>query len=279
MVIVMLKGGLGNQLFQFGAGLRLARGDVKKIKFYVGQLGHRKFRFAEIFPAEALPEILSDYEFQELLKRGEGKLIHDVGNNPYTNQVLLDVDIDLGRQDIFLDGYYQTGRHLQQIVNFVERLNGIDACPIMKDQQTLSAVELSVHIRLGDYRKIDVQQQLGAINFGYFDKVISEEIALGKRVIIYSDEPAEAKKIFASPEIEASNELDDLAVFRKFLLAERLLIPNSTFSLCAGFLSNRINTLIRPARWTRKITNDELLYGFRGQVRTVANAFFSITAS
>ena len=267
MVIVMLKGGLGNQLFQFGAGLRLARGDVKKIKFHVGQLGHRKFRFAEIFPAEALPEILSDYEFQELLKRGEGKLIHDVGNNPYTNQVLLDVDIDLGRQDIFLDGYYQTGRHLQQIVNFVERLNGIDACPIMKVQQTYSADELSVHIRLGDYRKKATMQKA------------QSQMALGKRVVIYSDEPAEAKKIFASAEIEASNELDDLAVFRKFLLTERLLIPNSTFSLCAAYLSNRLNTLIRPARWTRKITSDELLYGFRGQVRTVANAFFSITAA
>ena len=279
MVIVMLKGGLGNQLFQFGAGLRLARGDANKIKFYAGQLGVRKFRIADIFPAEALPEVLPDYEFQELLKRGEGKLIHDVGNNPYTNQVLLDVDIDLGRQDIFLDGYYQTGRHLQQIVDFAERLNGIDACPIMKDQQTHSTNGLSVHIRLGDYRKLDVQQQLGAINFGYFDKVISEEIALGKRVVIYSDEPTEVKKIFPSPEIEASNELDDLAVFRQLLLAERLLIPNSTFSLCAAYLSNRLNTLIRPARWTRKITGDDLLYGFRGEVRTVANAFFSLTAS
>jgi hypothetical protein len=275
----MLKGGLGNQLFQFGAGLRLARGDAKKIKFYVGQLGPRKFRFPEIFPAVALPEVLPDYEFQEIVKRGEGKLIHDVSNNPYTNQALLDVDIDLGRQDIFLDGYFQTGRHLQQLVYFVERSNGIDECPIMKNQQTRSIAELSVHIRLGDYRNLDVQQQLGAINFGYFDKVISEEIALGKRVVVYSDEPTEVKKIFASPEIEASIDLDDLAVFRQFLLAERLLIPNSTFSLCAAYLSNRLNTLIRPARWTRKITGDELLYGFRGQVRTVANAFFSITTT
>ncbi len=279
MVIVILKGGLGNQLFQFGAGLRLARGDVKKIKFYVGQLGSRKFRFAEIFPKEALPEILTDHEFQEIVKRGEGKIIHDVGNNPYTNQILLDVDIDLRGQDIFLDGFFQTGRHLQQLVYFVERSNGIDVCPIMKNQQARSSPELSVHIRLGDYKYLDVQQHLGVINFSYFDKVISEEIAIGKRVVIYSDEPTEVKKIFSSPEIEVSNELDDLVVFNQLLLAEKLLIPNSTFSLCAAYLSNRLTTLIRPARWTRKITSDELLYGFRGQVRTVANAFFGMTTS
>jgi hypothetical protein len=86
----MLKGGLGNQLFQFGAALRLARGDIKKIKFYLDQLGHRKFRFPEIFPVEALPAILPNFEFQEIVKRGEAKLINDVNDNPYANQNLLD---------------------------------------------------------------------------------------------------------------------------------------------------------------------------------------------
>jgi Glycosyl transferase family 11 len=275
----MLKGGLGNQLFQFGAALRLARGDTKKIKFFLDHLGPRKFRFPEIFPVESLPAILNNLEFQEILKRGDAKLISDVNNNPYTNQNLLDIEIDLTRQDIFLDGYFQTGRHLRQLVDFVEKLNGLDSFPIMQGQQNHISPALSVHIRLGDYRKLDVQQQIGAINFGYFDKVISEEIALGKRVVIYSDEPIEARKIFASPEIEASEEQDDLAVFRHFMLAEKLLIPNSTFSLCAAYLSNRLNTLIRPARWTRKISSDELLFGFRGKLRVVANTFFEINVA
>jgi hypothetical protein len=279
VVIVILKGGLGNQLFQFGAALRLARGDTKKIKFYLDHIGPRKFRFPEIFPADALPVILHNSEFHEIVKRGDAKLVTDVNNNPYTNQKLLDVEVDLAREDIFLDGYFQTGRHLRQLLDFVENLNGLDSCPIMQGQQNHIHPALSVHIRLGDYRKLDVQQQIGAINFGYFDKVISEEIALGKRVVIYSDEPVEARKIFASPEIEASEEQDDLAVFRHFMLAEKLLIPNSTFSLCAAYLSNRLNTLIRPARWTRKISSDELLFGFRGKLRIVANTFFDVNVA
>jgi hypothetical protein len=279
VVIVILKGGLGNQLFQFGAALRLARGDTKKIKFFIDYLGPRKFRFPEIFPADALPDILHNSEFQEIIKRGGAKLVTDINNNPYTNQKLLDAEVDLAREDIFLDGYFQTGRHLRQLVEFVEKLNGLDSCPIMQGLQHHIPPSLSVHIRLGDYRKLDVQQQIGAINFGYFDKVISEEIALGKRVVIYSDEPVEARKIFASTEIEASEESDDLAVFRQFLLAEKLLIPNSTFSLCAAYLSDRLNTLIRPARWTRKISSDELLFGFRGKFRVVANTFFEVNVA
>jgi hypothetical protein len=165
------------------------------------------------------------------------------------------------------------------MVYFIEQLNGIDSCPIMQAQQQNISPVLSVHIRLRDYRKLDVQLKIGAINFGYFDKVISEEIALGKRVVIYSDEPVEARKIFASSEIKVSEEQDDLAVFRQFLLAEKLLIPNSTFSLCAAYLSNRMNTLIRPARWTRIVVSDELLFGFRGRVRIIANAFFDINVA
>ncbi len=276
-MIVILKGGLGNQLFQFGAALRIARGDTKKIKFFLDHLGPRKFRFPEIFPADALPVILHDSEFHEIVKRGGAKLVTDVNNNPYTNQKLLDVEVDLAREDIILDGYFQTGRHLHQLVEFVEKLNGLESCPIMQGRQHPPPPSvLSVHIRLGDYRKLDVQQQIGAINFGYFDKVISEEIALGKRVVIYSDEPIEIRKIFASSEIDVSEEQDELAVFRQFLLAEKLLIPNSTFSLCASYLSNRLNTLIRPARWTRKISSDELLFGFRGKLRVVANTFFEV---
>lgn len=272
----MLKGGLGNQLFQFGAALRLARGDITNIRIYEGLTGTNKFRFAEIFPLESLPGSISELQFQEIIKKGEAKLIGDVNDNPYINQSLLDLEIDLTRQDIVLNGYFQTGRHLQQLAYFKDRLGGISQCPIMRGRPDEIGNQLLVHIRLGDYRRSDVQQKIGAINFGYFDKVISEEISNGNRVIICSDEPKTVRSFFTSNQIDVCEENDDMAVFHKFLSAKKMVIPNSTFSLCAAYLSEKINVLIRPARWTRNLTKDELLFGFRGDVKTVANSFFGI---
>ncbi len=273
-VIVILKGGLGNQLFQYGAALRLVRGDISKILFCKDQLSDRMYRLPELFPSSALPVSLQKDELAERLSSCKAYMIEDVHQNPYRNQVLLDASDELLKNIIVLNGYFQSGHNLCWLVNLIDVLGGVNACPMAPHYDQIESERLVVHMRMGDYFRQDVQRQIGLINFGYFDKVIGEALNSGREVVIYSDDPRKVRQFFAHPGIEIPDALDDIEIFRRFLGARVLVTSNSTFSLTAAYISEILLRLVRPARWAKVIVSDELLWGFRREVDSIPTRFY-----
>ena len=66
---------------------------------------------------------------------------------------------------------------------------------------------------------------------------------------------------------------NDIECFNHLRNSEILVIPNSTYSLMAAFLSKKIKLLVRPSLWSRKWVVDELTCDTPFPVKYIYNSF------
>ena len=272
MIYTVLKGGLGNQLFQFGAALRLAKGDISLIRFAFNDDRVNSHRLAELYENELLPSLISDEEILKLQKDVTSLIFINDSCGEFNDCPLLDEKLD-DDKDYLFDGYFQSGRNLIALKEYFRRSN-----TKIKGQESSNIKSLSkviAHYRLGDYARPDVQAKIGILNVGYLDSLISSHIANGKTVDIFTDDPFLKARY---PNIAKLNIFiggNDIEVFHAFLNAEILITANSTFSLCAGLLSEVNKLIYRPALWTRNILTDDLCLGFEDKdIRLLSNSFY-----
>jgi hypothetical protein len=273
MIYTVLKGGLGNQLFQFGAALRLAKGNINLIRFAFNDDRMSSHRLAELYDTELLPKLIADEEILKLQKDASSLIfINDAAHGEFNDCPLLDKELVNGK-DYLIDGYFQSGRNLLALKEYCQKGN-----TKIKNQESFrskSPSRIIAHYRLGDYARPDVQANIGLLNVGYLDSVISTYMTQEKTIDIYTDDPFFKERY---PHLSNLNILvggNDIEVFHAFLNAETLVTANSTFSLCAGLLSEVNQTVYRPALWTRNILSDDLCLGFEDKdIRLVPNSFY-----
>jgi hypothetical protein len=273
MIYTVLKGGLGNQLFQFGAALRLAKGDINQIKFAFNDAGITSHRLAELYEEELLPELITDEEILKMQNNIDGILfINDAVHGEFNDCPLLDEGLAKDK-DYLLNGYFQSGKNLKALKEYIRRNNS--KIRSRESSSLKNPSQIIAHYRLGDYVRQDVQANIGILNLGYLDNIIATHIANGKTVDIFTDDPFLDQRF---PKISKLNILvggNDIDVFHAFLNAETLITANSTFSLCAGLLSELDNIIYRPALWTRNILSDDLCLGFEDKdIRLIPNSFY-----
>lgn len=273
MIYTVLKGGLGNQLFQFGAALRLAKGNIDLIRFAFNDGPDRPYRLTELFDSRFLPKLISDGEIVKLQGEAESLIfINDQIFGEFIDCPILDESL-IENRDYLLDGYFQSGKNLKSLKKYLES-NGA----IYKSQKTDGLTkhsDLIAHYRLGDYARSDVQENIGILNAGYLDGIISKYTSMGKKVAIFTDDPIFREKYSHLSNLTVISGGNDIEVFHTFLNAEILIAANSTFSLCAGLLSGVNKILYRPAFWTRNLLSDDLCLGFEEKdIRWVPNSFY-----
>jgi hypothetical protein len=264
LLLLRLKGGLGNQLFQLGAALRMARGNTKSILLDVSSYAERD--------GIKLPCVLQgDFEFQyclssELITHHGGYPVYRISDNeasPFLDQTHLDAAVDLSKTHVVLDGYFQSGKNIATLKShFRTQLDLV--VPSARAPMSPLEREVVIHYRQGDYFRRDVQATLGLIKLTYVDQLISEYVKAGVGIKIYTDELGLLERY-----------QDNLHVTLKELMSANILcVPNSSFSVAAAWLSNRIQLLIRPARWSRKYESDQITDDFPYPVRRVNNWFY-----
>jgi hypothetical protein len=273
MIYTVLKGGLGNQLFQFGAALRLAKGNIDLIRFAFNSGPDRPYRLAVLFDAHLLPKIISDDEILKIQKEAEQLIfINDQTFGEFKDCPNLDESLIEGR-DYLIDGYFQSGNNLRALKEHL-RSHSFK----FKTQNTYVEKKYSqviAHYRLGDYAKADVQESIGILNVGYLDSIISQYVSNDQIVDIFTDDPIFKSKYPNLSNLRIFTGGDDIEVFHAFLNAETLIAANSTFSLCAGLLSDTNKVLYRPAFWTRNLLSDDLCLGFEDKdIRLISNSFY-----
>jgi hypothetical protein len=121
----------------------------------------------------------------------------------------------------------------------------------------------------------DVQAVLGVLDIGYLDRIIFTKIPRNQPITIFTDDSIFSKKYPALENLNIITGGNDLEVFHTFLNAEILITANSSFSLCAGLLSETNKTIYRPAFWTRNILSDDLCMGFEDRkIHLIPNSFY-----
>ena len=228
MIQVYLRGGLGNQLFQYAAAKALQRRLNTDLEINVSYVEADPIRQYEL---GAFPMIT------EPIVRGEtlGRVVEE-GGIEYQPRIL-----DLPNVDLTLVGYWQCEKYFAPIADEIRAIYGDTWLGV--GRKGLAAV----HIRRGDYLTPATRAVMGELPMTYYGKATAALYEKGfHRFNIFSDDPAwvEANCQWgvAMPRGVALADLRWMAGHGAFIIA------NSSFSWWAAWLSGSEH-VVAPAQW------------------------------
>ncbi len=268
-VVVRLRGGLGNQMFQWAAAYALARRRGTTVAVDLREQpadGPPAPLFRWQVPAQPLLRWQAwRYSRPALvLARRQGWAAQVLGCHA-ERSLRYDAALQRHRLPVLLDGYYQSERYfgdaraaLQQ--HFQPR------CALTPRQQALAqtvAQGVAVHVRRGDYAsRASVAATHGTCEPAYYAaaaRLVAQRTGVS-RFVVFSDDPAWARQALHLPgdvsfvEGHASAPEIDLHLMS---LARHHICANSTFSWWGAWLARQPRQLVvAPQRWFATPTLD-----------------------
>jgi len=267
MTIVKLKGGLGNQLFQYAFGRLIASRRGEELKLDKDILGARK----DTYRAYGL----DNFKIKATLATPEETRIAKYPYGPVSKgwrfvkakffrvfHITYEVKM-LKTQAPYLDGFFQSYKYLEPLRG--ELLEEIS----LKEDLSLkygalitemaAANSVAVHIRRGDYINDARTKQAHFIcDLVYYEKAmafISEKIS-APVFYIFSDDIAGAKENLKGKEklVFVSNpEMKDYEEMMLMSKCQHNIIANSSFSFWSAWLNqNPAKIVIGPKKWNNK---------------------------
>jgi hypothetical protein len=279
MIIVNLKGGLGNQMFQyaFGRALSLKNEDILKLDTQslskakeIGNI-YRPFDLEafNIYKDIAAPAEVSRIQYShgllsKLAKIFKQKVLRQ--SNVVFNKSFLSLS---GNQ--YLDGYWQSPLYFQSIretllVDFTLRDTPSTSGQAL--QEHIKATNsVSIHVRRGDYvLNPRVLRENGICSVAYYKQAIDEieTIQADITYFVFSDDIDWVKNNLDLPGDNVKYVEDaTLTVPQELYLMSQCkhnIIANSSFSWWAAWLNqNPQKTVIAPAPWFDTIEYDKHL--------------------
>ncbi len=263
MIIIKLKGGLGNQLFQYGFGRLISNKRNEQFKLDISSLGSAidtkrdftldKFNInAEI----ASTEEIQKYAPSPFTKFLQQKILRQfyIGWQPQL----------ITSQKKYFEGYWQSYLYLDPIkdklLQEITLLNQFTDYYQNISEQIKNTTSVAIHIRRGDFaenKKIKSIHQ--TINLNYYHqalKIINSKVT-NPIVFVFSDDIAWVKKnlstkgqtIYVSPE-KNSEATQELILMSQ---CQHQIISNSTFSWWAAYLNQNPNKIvIAPKKWNNR---------------------------
>jgi len=271
MLIIKLKGGLGNQLFQYAFGrlIALRRGeDLKLDKDILGQRGdtYRTYGLdnfnirAEIASREEVLKVKYPYGLiSKALRFFKAKFLR-IFHIGFEARMLK-------TKARYLEGFFQSYKYLESIrrelleeISLKDKSFELKYFAILQEIKTSESVAL--HIRRGDYVNNPATKKAHFIcDLSYYQKAISlikvklNEKNLTPKFFVFSDDINWAKenfKLFDFIFVSRPEFLDpeELILMSK---AKHNIISNSSFSFWSAWLNNNPEKIvIAPALWNRK---------------------------
>jgi hypothetical protein len=233
-VVVSLTGGLGNQIFQFAAGLQIARQSNRELMleieygkprlnssnlpvlFSLLQEDFKIFRFR--YKSQLSRSIMnramllslqeSDSAWHSTIKKGAQVFCSMLINIQVFGNIKFDLFIasDLGfelipvsQNSLFLKGYFQSYRYFDEpmILEYLMNLKPNSESELFDQYYKIANDQkvLMVHIRLGDYLQ---EANFGIPSKHYYSNAISEMLSFRAfdQIWVVSDQPNLAKEMF-----------------------------------------------------------------------------------
>jgi hypothetical protein len=284
--LICLRGGLGNQLFQFAYANRIAKGTPLGFVTDIGQpsttnqgipelfglLQPSEYRFCVNIKSVLLTKILnfslrkSSKSESSILAKGLEILGSLFLFRRFKRTIRIQTGKGLGyfcdskeRKGTLLNGYFQSHKWMDAQY-FKTQILSID----FTDQRFLEYIKdandhriLAVHVRLGDYKLFD---EFGVLPRTYYDDAISEMMKLSHfdRIWLFSNDLDLAREFI--PEIythlvsEVPLQFTSVETLQIMRLAHCYIIGNSTFSWWGATLSLTDNaSVIAPNPWFDKM--------------------------
>jgi hypothetical protein len=266
MIIVRLIGGLGNQLFQYAVGRRLAHDRRLPLKLDISGFDTYTLHAYGLQRFSMRPEIAKPDEVSAFVNRRFGRLRNLV---PFRHRSVVierhfhfDPDVlRTTRRNIYLDGYWQSEKYFDAIGDILRDELKVAEAPDEANRrmarEIINANAVSLHIRRGDYvSNSETRDFHGVVPLSYYRDSAAEiagEVA-GAHFFIFSDDPE-----WVSQHLElahpmtivrhngADRNYEDL---RLMSLCRHHVIANSSFSWWGAWLgTNEGKIVIAPSKW------------------------------
>lgn len=271
MIITKLIGGLGNQMFQYATGRRMAHFNNTELKLditgYKNQVGITPreymlhiFNIQENFASESEINKLKKNNFvQKILKK-----IHPVfTNKSYIKEKGHNFDPDILNigDNTYLEGYWTSEKYFRDIEDIIRKEFTLKNKPDEVNQKMICRIKscnsASIHIRRGDYVEDKKTNQFhGVCALRYYLKAVA---LIAKKVknpqfFVFSDDLQWTKQ---NLHLEFPYIYDDHNAGKKDYEDMRLMseckhniIANSSFSWWGAWLNKSTNKIvITPKRW------------------------------
>ena len=277
MIIINFTSGLGNQMFQyfFGEAISL-KYRQQKIKYLNSLLPPHQIKIWDIFNID-IDMIERDKVpiFNNLIKKNKfifvnlikliikfnfNKNFHILSDNDFKNKLNI---LDDNKYNYFFYGYWQNINYffnnfenIKRNISFKKSLNLRRLDKNFREFDNF----IGVHIRGGDYLKnknkkifFEVDSEYYLKNIDYLNQKLNDPL-----FIFFTDDINYLKKILPKIKVNhrfirdlSDNRNDD---FQYLSLCDHFIIPNSSFSLWASYLSdtNKNKITIMPDNWFNK---------------------------
>jgi hypothetical protein len=275
-IVSRQKSGLGNQLFQFAAGLYYARRHGARLVMAIdppsGQVSHgyaRPFLLSHFrIEAQMLPETLGDRlaindreslrPIAHALRRSLGiQVVRERPDQRYT--FLDDLALAKGTRTVYLVGYWQTHYIPDAIADELRPQLQLRKPPEGRNRELMgqiaqSRTPVSLHIRRGDYT-LAAEGNI-ALPMSYYDRAIAMicERVGDPTFFVFSDDIAFARAnlpsglhtVFVDHNDDHSSHED----LRLMSACRHHIIANSSFSWWGAWLNPRQDKLVfAPKHW------------------------------
>jgi len=272
MIIVNLKGGLGNQMFQYACGRALSlRSGESEFKLDIYGL-EKAEKVGDIYR----PYALSNYDIKaKIADHAEiGRLRNRFGIvskiwRLFRTKILRQYYVDFAywvakpRKNAYLDGFFQTERYFVDYKDLIRRdFKPITLSPVAsKWLAKISSFEnsASLHIRRGDYIG---HKTFGNICTDKYYRTATEKLSESVKnchFFVFSNDIDWVKHYMTLPadiEFVSSNELKDFEEITLMSTCRHNIIANSSFSWWGAWLNeNPEKIVIAPKKWAHGIYN------------------------
>jgi len=250
-VVIETKGGIGNVLYQYALGFALSS-KSKDVYFYNAHAkGDSFFSVATDWGLslpyandEVVESLRPKNKFIRIAKRklGFSKEYFEKKRNTYDYNVF---NLD----DAYISGYWHHRKYFQCVKSelIIHLRDIVQRTVNVSDNDRLPCV---MHVRRGDFLK---HSHIGFVGLDYYYNAFERLASSGYtgQVFVVSDDPDWVVENLQSPSHEVvvlknGNQFED---FYKLMLADRLVMANSSFSWWAAFLNLKAGLILSPRRW------------------------------
>ena len=283
MIITNLKGGMGNQMFQYAIGRGLSLRNNTECKLDLSYLkGQRKWKYHTFRNYELgvfnIQESFATKEDLKIFRRGSylGTVISRFYKKNIVvdkNSLSFDPNISQISGDVYLDGFWQNEKYFadcrdQIRKDFTLRKGFSAGAQKVADEISRIGVgnipTVSIHVRRGDYvTNPFFAKKHGFLTVGYFIEAIQlMQEKLGKcSFFIFSDDIPWAKEHFAYLETVSFVSGNDISSAEDMILMSKCsnhIISNSSFSWWGAWLGqNPLKIVIAPKKWVANLDADD----------------------
>ena len=266
MIVVKLSGGLGNQMFQYAAGLSAAQRlntTVKMDQSWFDNLNEKDTpRFYELDNFSLKQDFINPKQYyfvNEPLKNrllSLGKVRLSSYKEPHFEY---DNNFKKIKNNTYLEGYFQTEEYFKNIRPIILDNFSIKKEPSVKSKEIINIAHknesVSLHVRRGDYvTNQNAARFHGIMGEEYYKKAISimNKKIKNPKYFIFSDEINWVKNNFDLPKgsVFVNHNKSGIEDMRIMIECKHNIIANSSFSWWGAWLGqNKDKKVVAPKVW------------------------------